>query len=222
MRFATLIALFWASTATAATSEFSVEVGNMNISDPAYEVFTRFGEVPSGGLRIGVGIRDRLAVIGSWHNTTRGADLYYENYDYDEPVYEEEDVYYDEEYDGGYLMHSKFNLSQYQIGLKSEIKMFEWLFPYFTGQGIFAHSTIRFDDDTSTRSNIGQVRRDGFGAGFMGTVGADFRLPQKRLPFTVGLHVEGGYTWISPMKFNDLGSIQPKGAVLRTGLGLRF
>lgn len=222
MRFSTiLITLLWTSTASAGTSEFSIEFGNMNISDPSYEMFDRHGDVPSGGLRLGVGVRDRLTVIGSWHKTTRGASLHYESYHYDDYGYEGE-VYYESDYDPGYLIQSKFNLNQYQVGLKSEMRVFDWLFPYFTGQGIFAHSTVRFDDDTSTRSNIGQIRRDGVGAGFMGTVGADFRLPQKRLPFTVGLHIEGGYTWISPISHKELGSIQPKGPVLRSGIGLRF
>jgi hypothetical protein len=220
MRFATLLlGLLLTSTASAGTSEFSIEAGNIGVTDPAYEVFTQYGGAPSGGLRIGVGIRDRLAVIGSWHHTTRGAELYYSSYEEVDYDYGED---YDYDYEPGYLLHSKYSLSQYQVGLKSEMKVFDWLFPYFTGQGVFAHSTIRLDDDTSTRSNAGQIRRDGVGAGFMGTVGADFRLPQKRLPFTVGLHIEGGYTWISRMNHKDLGSVQPKGAVLRSGIGLRF
>jgi hypothetical protein len=223
MRFAILIALLWATNATAGTSEFSLELGNLQNSDPAYDIFSRYDGTPSQGLRLGIGIRDRLSVIGSWHHSSRGAEVYYESYYYDdEPAYSDEPYGYEEEYDNGYLMHTKFNLSQYQIGLKSELKLFDWLFPYFTGQGIFAHGTMRFDDDTSTRSNAGQIRRDGFGGGFMGTAGADFRLAQKMLPFTLGLHIEGGYAWISPMKFTDVGSMQPKGGVLRSGLGIRF
>jgi hypothetical protein len=179
-----------------------------------YQLFNHGDATPSAGLRVGIGVRDRLSIIGGWHNSKQGLELHYEE------VHDEYDEY--DEYGSEYLLTTGLSLNQYQAGLKSEMRITDWLYPYFTGQALLVHGTVRLDDDTSTRSNPGQVRRDSLGVGVMGTIGIDIRIPQKMFPFTLGWHIDGGYAWVSPMNYKDLGQLTPGGTVLRSGLGIRF
>ena len=222
MKALALIALLWTTSATAATNEVSFELAGITNPDPMYDLFSDWNAMPSQGFRVGISARDRLSVIGGWHQANRGTGVHV----FDDYGYGDYDDYDDYDYDYGegerYLFNSALQLNQYQVGLKSELKFWSWLYPYFTGQALLVHGTIRIDDDTSTRFNPGQIRRDGIGIGAMGTIGLDFRLPQRMFPFTLGWSIEGGYAIVSPMGFGDLGTMRPRGAVLRSGIGIRF
>lgn len=218
MKYLALLAFFWAPSAVAGTSELSFELGNLSNPDPMYDLFSDWNDTPSQGFRVGISARDRLSVIGGWHQANRGARVY--TY-YGDTAYADEPDYYYEEGDT-YVVNTALQLNQYQAGLKSELKIWNWLYPYFTGQALIVHGTVRIDDDTSTRNNPGQIRKDSLGVGALGTIGLDFRLPQKMLPLTLGWHVEGGYALVSPMGYGDLGKMSPRGVVIRSGIGIRF
>ena len=183
-----------------------------------YDLFSDWNATPSQGFRVGISARDRLSIVAGWHQANRGADLYSF---YEGDYYED----YDDDYYGEgetYLVSTALQLNQSQVGLKSELKFWNWLYPYFTGQALIVHGTVRIDDDDTTRVNPGQIRKDSVGFGAMGTVGLDFRLPQQMFPFTLGWYIEGGYALVSPMSYGELGKMSPRGAVLRSGIGVRF
>jgi len=81
---------------------------------------------------------------------------------------------------------------------------------------------MKFDDDPESKNNAGQIAQSGTALGVLTMGGVEFRSPAKENKIAFSFHVEAGYGWFQTATFGDLGTMQPGGYALKTGIGLRL
>jgi len=211
--------LFVASTASAADHEVSVEWGTLFNGDPAFDAFSAGDWMPSRGVRAGVAVHDRVAVVAGFHRARRGASMYTP--------------------DGEWVADSAHFANEWTLGAKADLEITEFLLPYVAPQFLLYQGQMRFDDDRTDRDNAGQVRLNALAPGALFVGGVEVRIPKDEAPFTLALHIEAGYGLVARHTYdhgvqigpdgpepweNDgtVATMRPGGFVFRTGLGVRF
>lgn len=197
------------STALAIEVEGAVEVGSLHNGDEAYDLFSRGNALPSAGLRVGVrptgDTHVPVGFIATWHHNTRGSRVFAE----DEG--------------GGRGFTSAFTTDTFALGAKVDADIGGVFAPYVTAQGLVMRGLARFDDDLSVNDNPGQVSVAGVAPGVLAMGGVELSNPRfGSLPFEVTWHLEVGYGFVGRMDLDTLGSMQPGGVVVRSGLGVRW
>lgn len=201
---AILIAL---APAWAASHEIDVEAGWVGSPDPALSVYSDSPLLGSVGLRAGYALTERLAVIGGWQRGRVGHELYAADSTGED--------------DGGSL-RAGLTTDQITLGLKGDVRIAKWLYPYATAQGDLAVLTARFDDDAEVDDNPGQVKGTGVTGGFALAAGVEFPIGLGDLGIAVAPYTEFGYTWLAPTALGDFGELAIRGFSGRAGVGLRF
>ncbi|MFT4625953.1 MAG: hypothetical protein ACI8PZ_004624 [Myxococcota bacterium] len=181
--------------------EISAELGQLHNGDPTYDLFSNRDGMPSRGLRVGIAPVERFTVLAGWHRVRRGADL-------DLP--------------GGSL-NAAFFADEFTLGPKVDLNIGDIFYPYATVQGVLFRGVMKLDDDPDRDDNAGQIRAAALSGGALFMGGLELRNPSSdMLPLQFAVHVEAGYGLISRGNYDTLGSMQPGGFVLRTGVGVRF
>lgn len=191
------------SPAHAADHEINVEAGWLGADDDAWAVFSESGLYGTGGLRIGYAFHPRIAAIAGWQRGRAGAEVYV-------PGFEEAPLF------------SGFAADQFTLGVKADVKVFEWLHPYATVQGDLLRAVARFDDDLSEDDNPGQIKAAGVTGGALFTAGLDFPIEIRQSGLAIAPYAELGYGLLAPVTLGDFGDVHLGGFTGRTGVGLRF
>jgi hypothetical protein len=197
-----LLGLLLATPALGADHELSLELGTLHIGDPAFDVFSHGDALPSKGLRAGVAVHERLAVVAGWHHTARGAELHSS--------------------EGKLLARSSFRGEAFTLGVKPDLAIGPYFRPYLLVQGMLLAGQVRFDDDPNESDSPGQIQESAVAPGLLTMGGIELRAPMGGAPLTIAFHLEGGYGRTAPLAFDDVGDLQPGGLALRGGVGVRF
>lgn len=200
------LSLFSLTAHAAPHGELSVEVGGIDNYDRAYEVFDWGATMPSQGIRAGIKFHERFTAIGSWNHTAVGATV---------TTREGE---YSNSFESGLFMETFF------AGVKADLNVRGFFYPYATAQVATAFSTMLFDDDTSVEGNAGEVRATGIMPGIHGSIGAELRTPEGFIPggLQVALYLDVGLTHLGKASFEPIGDMSAGGNTVRAGLGVRF
>ena len=203
--------LAFSGAAQAADHELSLELGTAANHQQNWFMFNdESQQLPSWGLRAGVAVHDRLAIIGGWHHGKKGMRLGFGG-DWDDD---------DEE---AYGFASVFYGDSFTLGLKADVPVAVWFRPYATAQGLGDRGMVRLDDDLSEDDNLNQIQRSDFSFGGIGALGVDFRMPLKDGAWAIASYLELGYGYASPLDFDELGELDGLyGVVFRWGVGVRF
>lgn len=192
------------STASAASVEADFEAGWVASPDPALDLYSPSPLLGTVGLRLGYPLTERLAVIVGWQRGRTGQQIYVGSGP-----------------SGGDL-HSGLTTDQVTAGVKGDVRIASWLFPYATAQGDLAVLTARFDDDLSEDDNPGQQKGTGVTGGFALAGGVEFPIPLGQLGVSIAPYSEFGYTWLAPTALGEFGDLAVRGFSGRAGVGLRF
>jgi len=198
----TLIALAALVSAPASAADLgwqlSGELGNLRNADPSYDLFSKSNVMPSRGIRFGVTLADTLTVETGWHRVRRGL--------------------YSEEID----LQTAFFADEFMLGPKISHGFADVFYPYAAAHGVLMRGTMKFDDDTSTKRNAGQVVQRGLGLGVLTMGGVEFRSPTGADKLGVSVHIEAGYGWFQSADFGDIGTMKPGGFAMKGGVGIRL
>lgn len=201
--------------------ELSFEVGTTHDASSNAE-FLHGGEgVTSNGLRLGYGLSDHWSVIGGWHRTRYGRELY---------LAEGTDEWSG---DGGF--RELFVLDQLSLGLKARQSVNPWLVPYMNLQLVAARGSVRFDDAAEEDDNPNELRARDWAPGAMLMAGVEVD-PLRVFGGRLGSYLELGYDYTLPIRLVDddgltggsggdpveLGDVQLQGFALRWGIGYHF
>ncbi len=189
--------------AQAADHELSLELGTAaNHQQNWYMFNAESQQLPTWGLRAGVAVHDRLAVIGGWHHGKKGMRMAAGN---------------------GSVFASVFYGDSFTLGLKVDVPVAVWFRPYATAQGQGFRGMVRLDDDLYEDDNPNQIEQADFSFGGIGALGTDFRVPFKDGAWALASYLELGYGYAAPLDFGDLGELDGlHGVVFRWGVGVRF
>jgi len=200
------LSLFSLSAQAAPHGEFSLEAGSLENNDRAYDLFNWGYTMPSQGVRAGIKFHDRFTAIGSWSHTGVGATV---------TSFEEES---DNSFETALFMETFF------AGVKADVNVRGFFYPYATAQVATAFTTMVLDDDTSVAGNAGEVRASGIMPGVHGSIGAELRTPEGFIPWglQVAFYVDVGLTHLGKASFEPMGDMGAGGVTYRSGLGVRF
>jgi hypothetical protein len=203
---ATLLGATLSSTALAGVGgEASVELGNLQNHDDAYTLFSDGVAMPSRGIRGGVRVADRFTVLAGWHRVQRGATVFVAAEGSDR------------------RFHAAFFADEFTLGLKADLDVAHFFYPYATVQGMLLRGVMKFDDDErDDEEDPSQIKASAVAPGALLMGGMEFRIPQGSWPLTAAWHVEAGYGLVASADYGAFGTMRPGGFALRTGLGVRF
>lgn len=205
MRTLTLLtALVAASPALAADHELGIELGSVGNRDAAYDSFSSADAMTSRGVRVGVAVHDRVAIVGGWHRARNGARLYDNTSDY--------------------ALYTAFLADEFTLGAKVDVPIGDFIAPYALAQGMLFRGVAKFDDDPTDPESLGQVSQAGLAPGVLGAGGVELHvLPDELgIPVGFGVHLEFGYAYIGRMNLADIGDMKPGGALGRAGVSVLF
>lgn len=200
------LSLFSLTAHAAPHGELSVEAGAIDNLDDAYQLFHWGVSMPSQGVRAGIKFHDRLTAIGSWNHTAIGATVATREGDYSDS------------FESGLFMETFF------AGVKADLNIRGFFYPYATAQVATAFTTMLLDDDPYIDGNAGEIRANGIMPGVHGSVGAELRTPEGFIPggLQVALYIDVGLTHLASASFEPIGDMGAGGSTFRTGLGVRF
>ncbi len=200
------LSLFSLNAHAAPHGELSVEVGSIENYDRSYEVFNWGVTMPSQGVRAGIKFHDRFTAVGSWNHTAVGATV---------TTREGE---YSNSFESGLFMETFF------VGVKADLNVRGFFYPYATAQVATAFTTMLLDDDINVNGNVGEIRSNGIMPGIHGSIGAELRTPEGFIPggLQVALYLDVGLTHLAKASFEPLGDMSAGGNTVRAGLGVRF
>lgn len=201
------------SSALAATNEVDLEVGWLGTGDTSFNRVSDSDLLPTYGLRVGLKVHDRIAVIGGWQHGQTGVTV---SSGGDESYY-----YYDGD-GGGSSFRSAFYGDLLTVGAKGDVRVNDYFYPYLTAQGAIQLGTVRIDDDPDNDQNLGQLKQSGATGGFVAAVGAEVPVQLGQSGIALAPYLELGYGWLAPMGLSSLGSLRMGGFTGRTGFGVRF
>ncbi|HND34143.1 MAG TPA: hypothetical protein PKY30_02420 [Myxococcota bacterium] len=186
--------------------ELSFQGGWTAANDPRYEVLSSSNVLGSIGLRAGVRVHPRLAVVLDWQH---GGSLLQVDSD-------EDDIRLDSSF------NSAFTVDQIGVGVLGDLKVGSWFRPYATVQGVLAVESLRLDDDPDHDDNSTQVHETGVGGGVYGALGVEFRIPLGKSGLALAPYTEWGGSYLSDAKLGQVGAVSFGGFAGRAGIGLRF
>lgn len=195
-----LLTLLTALSAQAADHELSFEVGTLGATDPAFELFSENDSLTTLGLRAGVAVHDRVAVIASWQHGGAGSTVS------STAPYAQAMLFVDE----------------FTLGAKVDYTFWEFLQPYASLQGVFLRSHIRLDDDPQNTDTGSKLTEAGLTGGGVGALGLELRVPQLDRIATAAVYAEVGYALTAQATYGELGDMHLGGLHFRSGLGVRF
>jgi len=195
--------LWLIGTALAADHEVSFELGHLQNSDPAYDLFA--GEGHNGmltwGARASVAVHSRVAITSSWSHTQRGATVS----------------------TGDTSFVAAWSADFWGVGVRGDLEPLPFLLPYVSAQAVLARGLIRLDEDTSENEPLGQLSDASLAPGGLFAAGIELRIPKGSAPFTLAWHLEAGYGLVGTLHFTKVDEhMQPGGLHLRGGMGIRF
>jgi len=202
-------ALLIAGPASAAGNEVSVEMGTLTSNHATYNAFSEGAGMPSYGLRLGLGVTDRVAVIGGYHRVRRGAELS------------------DERNSFG----TNYLVDELTLGAKADVPLRKDVAElYATASALGYRGTMRFDGDISRKNNTDQIRSSALSVGALATAGVEIMVP-TRTWFSPAVHVEVGYGGALRHRYTlsdnegnrvAIGEMSVSGVAVRAGVGVRF
>lgn len=190
--------------------ELSAEIGALNNSDVAYDLFSSGDAMPSYGFKAGYRLAERVAAVASWGLVRHGQTLIVGASDDDGDFEDETDAFV-----AALIGH------ELTLGAKADVSIEDVLLPYVSTQGLVMIAEMRFDDEPTDRDNPGQVSASAMTGGFLATAGAELRFP-PRSPVAAAWYLEMGYGWLARASFGELGTMKPTGFAVRSGVGVRF
>jgi len=196
-----------AAPAFAADHELSFEVGSMFAPETGFDTFSDGGALVSFGGRGAFALNDHFSVQAAYSHGRKGTTLQY--YDETGPLYAVSPV-------------AAFFANEIAIGPRFDWKLWNFFVPYARVDGLFLIADARFDDDPNDADSPGQLKEMGFSGGVRPMAGIDFIIPRKDGGLSAGFYVEGGYSWLSPTKFETFGDVHLYGFTLRSGIGFRL
>jgi len=211
---ATAAVLAFAPAAEAARHEVSGEYQLGNLPSGPLSDATREYTTNGGGIRLGYAVfpnRNRfgLVVRAGWGMAR--AESYGGDYDDFEGI-------------GLGELQSRVTLHQAQVGLKGDIEVAGFFYPYVAGDIGLVVASLWQKSENAPPAEDG-LRETAVAPQGDLLLGTEWMVPDRRLgiPVTVAFHVEGGYSWTGRLSFPESGGRQVlSGAVLRAGVGLRF
>ncbi|MCB9666379.1 MAG: hypothetical protein H6732_19870 [Alphaproteobacteria bacterium] len=209
-----LAGLLAAAPAHAARHELSYEFLGAFTSDLTLgEVFDT--RLPAFGLKAGGAVlrngprtrRFGLVIDGGWSRASRGSrvDLYSEVFDRNTPF-------------GATLVVDTITL-----GAKADVSVADLFFPYIHVQAALLHGRVLTDSDPDDHDD--PFVDDGLAPAGLFTFGFELGPPDTHLgwPVTFAFYLEAGVQIAGGMTVGALGGpVDLSGAVLRSGVGLRF
>jgi hypothetical protein len=114
-------------------------------------------------------------------------------------------------------------VDRFGAGLKADYDVAGIFFPYVRADAKLASAAARLTSDLDT-TELDPIRMHGLGVGGQFTTGFELMVPDEtlNLPATVGFYLEVGYLAESNIRLGEMGPINLSGAVVRSGVGLRF
>lgn len=214
------VGLLSTSGALAADHEVSFEVSSLVNNSDSYNVFSggRQG-MTALGVRGGWAFHDRLALIGGFQHHRRGSEVYLQ--------------------ESEASMVAAYFATTYSVGIKADIEPVRWLQLYTTAQASLYQGLMKWDNEPDSRTNLGQLQSSGISGGGVFAGGVEFRIPKGlKLPVGFGFYTEMGYGIIARHSYNNpkdpnapdmtwedgqsIGTMQPGGFTIRSGIGVRF
>lgn len=220
--------------ANAASHELSLELGSFGTSDDRFELFHERNLLGTYGLRAGLAVHPRVAVMLGYHYATAGntveTDDSYGYYDYDYDYYDDE--YYEDYYEEGNFQ-AAYRGHHLLLGPKVDIPIDDWGFPYLTVQGAMFVGQVLLDEDPSDDENVNELKATALNPGGVAAIGIDIvplHLPSRKASF--GGHIEMGYGLTAATGYTaklptgqseaEIARFGLGGFYLRTGLGVYF
>ena len=208
-----LSTLAFATPAQAARHEVSFEFHDVQHDDDSLWDLYRSEGVPSFGLRGGGAVlqdkeRFGLVVTGGWVRGRRGASVWPSN-------------------EGGEREFANvFLVDTFTVGAKADYDVANLFYPYVHVQAGLLRADIAVDGDPGDSDNA-QTQLSGAGVAPAGlfSLGFELMLPDRTFgwPVTAAVFFEAGWQETGKLSFGELGGeTQLDGALLRTGIGLRF
>jgi hypothetical protein len=187
--------------------ELSFQTGWTAANDPRYDLLSDADVLGSLGLRAGVRVHPRVAVVLDWQHGGSMMEIY---------------SYEDDDGNGESSFNSAFSVDQIGIGVLGDLKVGSWFRPYATVQGVLAVESLRLDDDPDHDDNSTQVRETGVGGGAYGALGVEFRIRLGKSGLVLAPYTELGGSYLSGAKLGQIGAVSFGGFAGRAGIGLRF
>jgi len=178
--------------------QVSAELGRIHNADPTYDLFSNRDIMPSRGVRLGVSVADTVTLETGWHRVRRGLL---------EPTLD---------------IQTAFFADEFILGPKLSHGFGDVFYPYVAAHGVLMRGVMKFDDDPSSKHNAGQISQAGTTLGVLSLGGVEFRSPAKEGKIAVSWHIEAGYGWFQKASYGEVGTMQPGGLALKTGIGLRL
>lgn len=205
--------LWMVAGAFAADHELTVDFGTHQTADRSFDLFSSDESVASRGVRVGVAVSDRLAIVGDWHHQAQGARTY---------AWETDDCGYYDECGDSMEFIAAWRAEEFALGAKYDVMAFPWLQFYGVAQADALIGHVWLDADSSDPDSPSQVKEGGFAPGGQAALGIEARLPQGGAPFTLGADFEVGYAVFGKVNADPIGNLDPSGAYVRLGAGVRF
>lgn len=203
------LGLLLASPALAAEDEISVELGVYSNNSESYGLFSEGPAEPVLGLRGGYAIGDHFAVVGGLSHGWRGARAFTSE---------------------SQVLGAAYSATELSAGLKVDTVWEDTIAPYVLASAMGWYGVMRFDDDTSTRLNPGQVRSSALSLGGRVVGGAEMRFARDA-KVRPAVHMELGWAGVLPHTYSvddvdgnaeTLARMGWSGLVFRMGGGVRF
>lgn len=191
----------WLSAAFAADNEINVEVGTLTNTDNSFSWFADDNGMASFGLKGGVAVHDRVAILGGWQHAGRGATVYTDG--------------------STSQFDTALRTEVFSLGGKVDAPVTDWFLPYIAANALLVRGGLTIDEDGDTQGGA-DIRKGSVAPGVAALGGVEFRIPQGSAAFTLAATTEVGYAYVAPMSFDGLGSVQPGGLIVRGGVGVRF
>jgi hypothetical protein len=213
--------LLAAGPAHAARNELSFEWMGTFPADRGFDGLYDAPRLDGYGVRGGYAVvRDKhrmgLVIDAGWNRARRGARAYGYDLDYDEsvgPAYPVDQLV------------ARYTADTFLIGLKADVDVGNVWYPYLHAQAGLIAAGAQLDSDPSSDRDGNQLRdRALTGAGVF-TAGFELMIPDRRLgwPVTAAIFAEAGYQLAGDLRFETFGGpLNPSGAVVRAGIGLRL
>ncbi len=201
-------ALLGAGPAHAARNEVSFDFSHTIARDSAVGRYFGSEGTSAYGIRGGwAALRDRrhmgLVLQAGWRRSVQGAQIGVQGFD-----------------------AGRFTMSTdtFSLGLKGDYDVAGIFFPYVSAHVELVRAGARLEGSSSGREDVTRVARQALAPAGSFVGGFEIMIPDRRLgwPVTAAWFLELGYQASGRLVFDDLGDVRWGGAVVHTGLGLRF
>jgi hypothetical protein len=176
------------------------ELGKFAYPDDAFARFSNGDAMPLRGFRVGYRFAEHGVAQLGWLHGGRGMTT---------------DLPNQRSFVAAYLVE------QLSAGVRVDANFDDVLLPYAAARGLVAVQRARLDDDLTVNDNPGQVQAGAVAPGGELLIGLEVRVPPDER-VAVAFTIEAGYGAVLEAELGDLGGLRSGGAVIHSGLGLRF